>query len=289
MEFMSKRINYFIAVAEEGSINKAACRLCITPSPLSQRIKELEEELSTELFERSAQGLALTKDGVELYNNVIPHYDELNKLKYNEKAGKKIHIAVYGPTPSHAYTAIDYILMRKKSAIIKFERLKHEEGRRYFCHRMFDFLFSTEPLLPSPYTQCLHLEERLQLLFPLYSKPKEYMKLPFVQSTYFSETPGFKYYHAKLQLNGFSRELMQVDDTSLRIEFIRNEKAISLDLESMSSFGVTCAKIIVPDAVITHHIYSNVIQPDELNNFLTYLSKKSMQPWRNHTHHLSNG
>ncbi|MGP0919220.1 LysR family transcriptional regulator, partial [Serratia sp. CY81166] len=70
MEFMSKRVNYFIAVAQEGSITKAADRLCITPSPLSKRIKEMEENLNITLFERTNQGLSLTKEGQHLYSNV---------------------------------------------------------------------------------------------------------------------------------------------------------------------------------------------------------------------------
>ncbi|NNE85115.1 MAG: LysR family transcriptional regulator, partial [Alphaproteobacteria bacterium] len=51
-----RHIRSFIAVYEEGSINRAATRLhCAQPS-LSLQLRNLEESLSVELFERHARG-----------------------------------------------------------------------------------------------------------------------------------------------------------------------------------------------------------------------------------------
>ena len=58
-----RHIRYFLTVVEEGSFTKAADKLCIAQPPLSRQIRDLEEELGTQLFERKARGLSLTESG----------------------------------------------------------------------------------------------------------------------------------------------------------------------------------------------------------------------------------
>lgn len=61
MEFSQLRI--FQAVAEEGSITRAAERLHRVPSNLSTRLKQLEEQMGVELFVRERQRLQLSAAG----------------------------------------------------------------------------------------------------------------------------------------------------------------------------------------------------------------------------------
>lgn len=51
MEF--RVLQYFLAIAREGTISDAAERLHITQPTLSRQIKELEDELGKQLFIRS--------------------------------------------------------------------------------------------------------------------------------------------------------------------------------------------------------------------------------------------
>jgi len=58
-----RQLFYFVAVAEEEHVGRAAERLHISQSPLSRQIAQLEERLGLVLFERSQQRLRLTVDG----------------------------------------------------------------------------------------------------------------------------------------------------------------------------------------------------------------------------------
>lgn len=61
-----RQLNYFMIVAEEKSLSRAAARLPLSISALSRQIQALEEELNAELFSRSVSGFKLTSAGEAL-------------------------------------------------------------------------------------------------------------------------------------------------------------------------------------------------------------------------------
>jgi DNA-binding transcriptional LysR family regulator len=58
-----RHLRYFVAIAEEGSVTRAAERLWIAQPGLSAQMRHLEAELGVQLLERHSRGIRLTQAG----------------------------------------------------------------------------------------------------------------------------------------------------------------------------------------------------------------------------------
>ena len=87
MQRMDIRIlRYFIAVAEEGNITKAAARLHVSQPALSTQLAALEDELGQRLFERGARGIELTEKGLVLKRRADDLVDFAERIESELKA-----------------------------------------------------------------------------------------------------------------------------------------------------------------------------------------------------------
>jgi LysR family transcriptional regulator, carnitine catabolism transcriptional activator len=61
-----RKLRYFLAIVDEGSVTRAAARLHVAQPSLSQALRGLETELGAQLFQRVGRGLRLSAAGQAL-------------------------------------------------------------------------------------------------------------------------------------------------------------------------------------------------------------------------------
>jgi len=78
-----RQLKYFLTIAEEEQITSAANKLNISQPPLSQQLKQLEDELGVKLLERGSRKIQLTDAG-RLLRNKAEQILELTEETYKE-------------------------------------------------------------------------------------------------------------------------------------------------------------------------------------------------------------
>ena len=101
-----QRLRYFVAVAEEEHVGRAAQRLHLTQSPLSRQIQSLEADLGIALFHRTKKRLRLTAAGQQFLveaKSLLAHGDRVEQQVRAIAAGSAGTLIIgYVPGAIHA-------------------------------------------------------------------------------------------------------------------------------------------------------------------------------------------
>ena len=92
-----RQLRYFIAVAEERNITRAAERLGLQPPPLSRQIAAIEREIDAQLFRRKPRGVELTDAGRAFLDNaraVLAQVDHTFETTRRTARGEQGRISV---------------------------------------------------------------------------------------------------------------------------------------------------------------------------------------------------
>ncbi len=76
MKFDTTTIRLILAIAEEGSISRAADRLSLAVAAASRRVTDLEDQLGAKLFKRVPHGVEITESG----NKLLQHVRQIDNL-----------------------------------------------------------------------------------------------------------------------------------------------------------------------------------------------------------------
>jgi DNA-binding transcriptional LysR family regulator len=110
-----RHIRYFMAVAEERNVTRAAEKLGIGQPPLSQQIHALEDELGVRLFRRTGHGVVLTEAGEAFVTDAKRLLDDARQaVKNAQSAGRgEMGQLNIGFTGSAAFNPVVANLIRK--------------------------------------------------------------------------------------------------------------------------------------------------------------------------------
>ncbi len=126
-------LQYFLAVARDESISKAAETLHMTQPPLSRQIKDLENELGKQLLIRGSKKITLTEDGMLLRKRAEELVDLMEKTKAelassDENINGEIYIGC-GETEAISYLAQAARDLQKGHPLIRYHIYSGDEER----------------------------------------------------------------------------------------------------------------------------------------------------------------
>ena len=137
MAFTLRQLQYFIAVAEEGTVSGAAQSLSISQSAVTDAIKELESDLGVTLFERHRRGLTITHKGHQFYrhaNRILADVQDARRsFAGEEPAAPPSHLHL-GVTSLVAGYVLSDLLARFRRAYPRVEISAIEDNGDYLEH-----------------------------------------------------------------------------------------------------------------------------------------------------------
>ncbi len=149
-----RQLNYFMAVAEERHLGRAAQKLHLSQPPLTRHIHALERELGAALFVRTPRGMELTQAGAALLDDARAIRTLTDQARERaQRAGRgqvgRLDLGLYGSalfgviprvlklfrerhpdvelTLHQAQTPAQVIALRQRRVIAVFERLLPDE------------------------------------------------------------------------------------------------------------------------------------------------------------------
>ena len=169
-----RQLRYFVAVAEEGHITRAAERLGMQQPPLSQQIKAIERELDVLLFRRKPRGVELTDAGRVLLDqarSVLERLDHALLLTRRTARGEQGRLCVgIAPTaPFHPF--VPQVIRAFRDAYplvsVSLEEYLSRQAIERLCDEQIDVAFLRAPVAdPQGLIVHLLLEEPMVVAFP---------------------------------------------------------------------------------------------------------------------------
>lgn len=120
------QLQYVVAIADSKSMNKAANDLFVSQPALSGAIKELEEELSMQLFTRTNKGIVVTIEGEE-FLSYARQMIELQTMVEDRFVSRKENKKKFSVSMQHYSFAVDaFIELANKYSMNEYELAVHE-------------------------------------------------------------------------------------------------------------------------------------------------------------------
>jgi DNA-binding transcriptional LysR family regulator len=300
-----RHIRSFIAVYEEGSINRAATRLrCAQPS-LSLQLRNLEESLAVELFERHARGARPTAAAERFYQHCITILGEVESAEQHMRdwAREIAGALTVGLIPTITKSALPQVLPdyteRLPNVDIRVVEAYSGTLTDWVVSGELDFAIVTEP----PNQEGLVLRALSAEPLALITGPKSgYTHLAPVRMP--DDIPPIKLIIPSLQhsLRGLIERHIRVGDIAVErllemdglfgaLEFIHNSDwsgilPVSTVIGDMASGKFVVNPIVKPSMMIEYYLIHQTQRPldrasRELVDSLETVLKNSAAEWSN--------
>lgn len=167
-----RQLTYFTALAEELHFGRAAERLGMAQPPLSRQIKQLEEELGAQLFDRSRSVISLTQAGERLYERGVSILRQIEDARLEVKrigqgAEGRLRIGFVGSSTFGILpTIIKSFRANYPEVNLSLLPMNNAQLHRALVAREIDVAFGRPALVDAEFVTRELLEEKLILALP---------------------------------------------------------------------------------------------------------------------------
>jgi DNA-binding transcriptional LysR family regulator len=168
-----RQLEYFVAIADAGSMREAAERLFVAAPSMSSQIALLEAELGGPLLERHPRGVTLTQTGRVLYRHARKVLDALQEARTQTRAAitERGGVLTFGTILSLAAGIAPQALAalsqsRPHVDVVLDEYRSAEALEAAALTKNLDFVIGPEPRAAFPYVQELGTEEIVLVVPP---------------------------------------------------------------------------------------------------------------------------
>ncbi|MGD9913881.1 MAG: LysR substrate-binding domain-containing protein [Rhizobiaceae bacterium] len=136
MAFTIRQLQFFVAVAEQGTVSRAAQSLSISQSSVTEAIKELEGDLGVQLFDRHPRGLSITHKGHQFLRHATKILADVSdaRLTFSNEAATRGGRMQLGVTSLVAGYVLSDLLARYRRAYPGVEVSAIEDNGDYLEH-----------------------------------------------------------------------------------------------------------------------------------------------------------
>ena len=162
MSFTLRQLQYFVAVAEHGSVSQAAQVLSISQSAVTEALKNLEGDLGVKLFERHSRGLSTTQNGHLFlrHANAILAGVQGARRAFEGRAAVTGRLAL-GVTSLMAGYVLSDLLAKFRRANPEVEVTATEDSRDYLEHLLIGGELDVAVMVTSPATDRMALQTEI--------------------------------------------------------------------------------------------------------------------------------
>lgn len=157
-------LGYFRDIALMGSIHQAALKLRISPSALSTQLKQLEEALGVELFERRRRRLHLTETGetvLKYANDIFRLGNEMQEVVRDRRRPGRTHVQIgaLDSVPKHLLLEITRHALELGPCVVGIIQGSDKILLRELSNHRVDLLVTPHPPAPAMhqriYSRCV--------------------------------------------------------------------------------------------------------------------------------------
>lgn len=254
-----RHLNYFLAVAEDLHFRKAAERLYISQPGLSRQIKQMEEDLGLQLFERHNRKVVLTKAGLYLKNELNVHLKQLDDIIHHAKLlhdGKKGQLKL-GYVGSAMQQIIPNLLLKYEEdhpdVVFSLKEMDNQKQIEDLLNFKIDIGFVRLEHTPSTILKRPVLKDTFCLVLPEphhidASNFKNLSQLKHESFILFDPEYSESYYNKVLQIfrdNGFSPSISHLTIHASSIyKLVENNFGVSIVPKSLTNGNVKGVKFV---------------------------------------------